>query len=1082
MKTLYKYVAKEFVFPFFAGLVVFIIFVSVEVLYQLSDIIVQNHVSILNLFVLLYYYIPQFVGMGVPVGVLLSIFWVLSNFYTRREMMAFQVHGINLKRIVIPFLILSVILSFLTYLISNYVVPSFTEEASNYLQRSVYKSSFPNIQTNTFFRAGDNYFYVSNFNPKTEQFGAVMITHLSGNEVTVTYARSAYFKDEKWYLIDGRIYTLKDDLLTFDMSFDTMKLDINQDIVQFLRSQKNAQEMSISELIDRIKLFNKLGLDAKPFIVELYSRYANALGALIIAFFGVPFSLFFGIKSKAWSAIITFVLVVLYQGSGAWLSAMGKSGLINPMLSAWLPDMIFGILGLIFFLLLDSKLIFKLKETLTRILPLAVVILFFIIFSSYTFGATLKISAGELHLLSATQVEYTGGVKLESSEYTISASTVEIFFNDQRYATKAIFYGNVIYVQGKNTIYASQMTVILNENTSFLVNLRGSVSIKNAAGTPQNVYFFGSNAYYDTQTGTTTIYDGYITTCTASPPHYEFAASKIYLVPGDHLLAYNIVMYLFGIPVFYFPQYYYSLTGGKQPMEFSINYAGSQGWYTSVKFNFATSKNLNGDVYANAYTNGPSTYGIDLSGTALNVPYTFSYSNTQTAGFITSQLVQFGVSGTLFNLYNLAFNYQDQITGSASSQNSNLSISGNALGGSMTAKLTQTVSGKNQSYTLPYQIQNMNTKIGPVNLTGTLSGNTNFSMPGNIFSTSHSLSGNFSLPVNFMTLNSINGSYSGSFSAGTNQPLSYSTFMDASYAFNALNYNFYGLGLNFSYGAKSGFSISNTSQLADRIALITNSKASYNLFGIGLSALYNYTQVAGQNLSNFDTNSFQNNIGLTANYNFPLIPLNVQGQVTYDFNNPISPWSNITLTTASNFNLFGVKNALNTSSIISPALKPINTQITLNSNYSGISYQGQTLYTYGTNYTSNSPLTLANQITANIGNLGFMTNLQFSSQFSMNIFPNISVNWPVPITLSANIPALNLGVSAQGNLSNWQVQSMTLNFTTGSQCLGLKGTIAFNTQNGFNFSQFTLTVFIVQFPEKYISYDPVTNNFNFSIF
>jgi len=1082
VKTLYKYVAKEFVFPFFAGLIVFIIFVSVEVLYQLSDIIVQNHVSIWNLFVLLYYYIPQFVGMGVPVGVLLSIFWVLSNFYTRREMMAFQVHGINLKRIVIPFLILSAILSFLTYLVSNYVVPSFTEQASTYLQKSVYRSNFPNIQTNTFFRAGDNYFYVSNFNPKTEQFGSVMITHLSGDEVTVTYAQSAYFKDEKWYLINGRIYTLKNDLLTFDMSFDTMKLDINKDIVQFLRSQKSAQEMSSSELIDRIKLFQKLGLDAKPFIVELYSRYANALGALIIAFFGVPFSLFFGIKSKAWSAIITFVLVVLYQGSGAWLSAMGKSGLIDPVLAAWLPDILFGIVGLAFFILLDSKVIFRIKEILVRIMPFAAFLLIFVAFSGHAFGDTVKISAGELNLISATQIEYTGGVKLTSSQYTISASSVDIFFNDQRQAIKAIFSGNVVYIQGKNTIYASQMTVILDQNTSFLIDLRGSVSIKNSAGTPQNVYFFGSNAYYDTTTGTTTIYNGYITTCTASPPHYEFAASKIYLVPGDHLIADNVVMYLLGIPIFYFPQYYYSLAGGKQPMEFSINYAGSQGWYTAVKFNFATSKNLNGDVYANSYTNGPSTYGIDLAGTALNVPYYFSYSNTQSVGLITSQIIQFGLSGTLFNLFNTAFNYQDQISGNTSNANSNLSLSGNVLGGKMAAKLTQTVSGSNQSYTLPYQIQNINTNIGPVNVTGTLSGNSSFSMPGNAFSTSHSLSGNFSWPLKFLTLNSITGSYSAALGVGTNQPLSYSTFMDASYAFNALNYNFYGLGLNFSYGAKSGFSISNSSQFADRLALVTNTKASYNLFGVGLSALYNYTQVAGQNLSVFDTNSFQNNIGLTANYTFPFIPLSAQGQITYDFNNSVSPWSNITLTTSSKFNLFDIKNVLNTSSIISPSLKPINTQITLNSNYGGLSYQGQTLYTYGTNYTSNSPLTLANQITANVGNFGFITNLQFSSQFSMNIFPNISFNWPVPITLSANIPQLNLGISAQGNISNYQVQSMTLNFTTGSQCLGLKGTIAFNTQNGFNFSQFTLTLFIVQFPEKYISYDPVTNNFNFSIF
>jgi len=1084
LKTLYKYVAKEFIFPFFAGLVVFIIFVSIEVLYQLSDIIVQNHVGILNLFVLLYYYIPQFIGMGVPVGVLLAIFWVLSNFSTRREMMAFQVHGINLKRIVIPFLIIAVVLSGLTYLITNYVVPSFTEQASNYLQKSVYRSNFPNIQTNTFFRAGNDYFYVSSFDPKTEQFGSVMITNLSGNELTVTYAQSAYFKDGKWYLQNGRIYTLKNDVLTFDMSFNTMKLNINEDIVQFLRSQKSAQEMSSSELMQRIKLFQRLGLDANSFIVELYSRYANSLGALIIAFFGVPFSLFFGIKSKAWSAIITFVLVVLYQGSGAWLSAMGKSGMIEPVLSAWLPDIIFAIVGLIFFLLLDSKIIFKLKEFLVRILPFAIIILAFGIFSGHAFGAEpLKVSAGELRIISATEVEYTGGVQLSSSQYTISASSVNIFFNDQRYAIKAVFFGNVVYIQGKNTIYASEMTVFLNEHTSLLTNLRGSVSIKNSQGTPQNVYFFGANSIYDTQSGTTTMYNGYITTCTASPPHYELAASKIYLVPNDHLIAYNIVMYILGIPVFYFPQYYYSLAGGKQPMQFSINYAGSQGWYTAAQFNFQPSQNFGGDVYANNYTNGPSTYGIDLAGTALNVPYTFSYSNSQTAGLITSQLVQFGVSGTLFNLYNAAFGYQDQITGNSSSQNSNLSISGNVLGGSMSAKLTQTVSGTNQSYTLPYQIQNLNTKIGPISFTGNLNGNSSFSIPGNAFSTSNSLSGNFSWPLKFLTLNSITGSYSDSFGAGTGQPISYSTFIDATYAFNALNYDFYGLGLNFSYGTMTGFALSSSNaQPADRIALLTNTKLSYNLFGLGLSALYNYTEVIGQNLSTFSNNSFQNTLGLTANYTFPLIPLSAQGQVTYDFNNPTSPLSNITLTTASNFNLLGVKNVLNTSSIISPALKPINTQVTLNSQYGGLSYQGQTLYTYGTNYTSNSPLTLANQITANVGNLGFITNLNLSSQFSMNIFPNPSFVWPVPITLSANVPALNLGISAQGNISNWQVQSMTLNFTTGSQCLGLKGTIAFNTQNGFNFSQFTLTVFIVQFPEKSISYDPVTGNFNFSIF
>jgi hypothetical protein len=717
---------------------------------------------------------------------------------------------------------------------------------------------------------------------------------------------------------------------------------------------------------------------------------------------------------------------------------------------------------------------------------LSIFIPMIIISVGFAFGTeALKISAGELQIVSATEISYSGGILLQSYQYTVSASSVEIFFNAQRHVVKAIFDGNVVYTQGQNVIHASEMVVFFEKDLSLINDLRGSVKIKNAAGVPQNVYFFGQNSIYNTKSGTTTIYSGYITTCTANPPHYEMAASKIELVPGDHLIAYNIVLYLFGIPIFYFPEYYYSLAGGRQPMQFSINYAGAQGWYTTAQFNFSPSANFIGDVYTDSYTNGPTTRGISLAGTALNVPYTFSYSDTYGGGAVTSQILKFGLSGALSKLYNASLNYQDQITGSASSQSASLALSGSALGGTFAAQLNQSVSGANQSYTLPYQLQNMSTKIGSLSITGNLNGNTGFSLPSNTFSTSHSISGNFSLPMKFLTLNSITGSYSGSLSGASNQPLSYSTLMDASYAFSALNYSFAGFKLSTSYGAATGFALSsNYSQLPYRIALMLNPTLSYNLFGLGLSAAYNYTEVTGQNLSLFSNNSLQNNVGLTANYTFPVIPLSAQAQVSYYFNNPSSPWSNIALTTSSKFNTFGINNVFNTSSVILPTLSPVNTQFSLQSNYGGISYYGQTTYNYGYNYNSNSPLVLSNQLTANLGNVSFLSNLQFASNFSFDILPSQTFVWPVPITLSANIPALNLGFSAQGNVgSNFQVQTMTLNFTTtDNDCLGLKGTIVFNTQNGFNFSQFGLTLFLTAFPEKYIYYDPVQNNFNFALF
>lgn len=97
MKVLIKYLLKLSVVPFLIGLGGFIVFVSLEILYQLSDLIVRHRVGIEKLFLMLYYYLPYFVAMGVPVGVLLAIFWTFSRLSEERELMAIQVHGISQK-------------------------------------------------------------------------------------------------------------------------------------------------------------------------------------------------------------------------------------------------------------------------------------------------------------------------------------------------------------------------------------------------------------------------------------------------------------------------------------------------------------------------------------------------------------------------------------------------------------------------------------------------------------------------------------------------------------------------------------------------------------------------------------------------------------------------------------------------------------------------------------------------------------------------------------------------------------------------------------------------------------------------
>ncbi len=1073
MKTLFKYVSKEFILPFFIGLVGFIIFASVELLYQLSDIIVQNHVSFWSLLVLIYYNLPQFVVMGIPVGVLLAIFWEISNFSSRRELMAFQVHGINLKKFVIPFLAIGVVLSLGTYLIQDFVVPNYNQKASDYLANAVWHTGLPHIRTNTLFKAGDSYFYVEKYDPNTEKFNGVLIYKISGKDFTVTYAKNAYLQKGNWFLKDGRIYTLKNGIMTFDMSFNTMKLKITQDIVKFIRSQKTASSMSSRELRNRIKLFKKLGLDPRVYIVELNSRFANSIAPLIIAFLGVPFSLFFGMKSKSWGVIVTFVLVVLYQGSGAWLSAMGKSGMYPAAMSAWTPDILFALLGSAFFLLLDSKFMFKIKEVLVKIMPIFIVI--FIVGVSFKgFSAQFTINASSLQIISSTKVVYSGNVKVVGGGYTIESSTLKILFDAYGHAKWAIFEGNVVFIEGKKKITASKLRVELQGYEALLSDIHGVEKVKNAKGVKKNVYFYGKHSTYDTQTGTSVITPGYITTCDFSPPHYKIEASKIYFVPGDHMVAYNVVMYIFGLPVLYLPEYYYSLAGGEQPMKVTVNHSASKGWYTAVKFNFSPLENFNASVFFSSYQKGPSSQNFSLNAKLKNIPFSLSYTKTEDGGKVSSESLNLSTSGKFLG-YSSAFSYSENIL--SESRNSAFSLSGPFSKGTLAMKLLQSVANGVQNYELPFSVKGFKANFGKIKTGLELDGKGIFALPSKRFSLSTSAQGNFSMPCSFLTLKSIGGNYKGGLSFASNSPLSYSAFVDAGYAFKSFGFDFVGAKLNFSYSAKTGFEKnSNNAELSSRFAGILKTSLSDNIFGLKVSAAHTLVGVTGKNVALFDTHSFENKIDFSLAYDFPIIPLNANAKFSYDFNNFSNPWSNIALTTSSQFNLLGVSNILKTTTVLYHTLKPVNTKYVWTSKWRGISYNANTLYDYSSKKFSD----ISNKLTASLGTFLFLSNFKISSNFVLSS-ENFSLS-NLNFKASGNIPAFGMGVSSNGAFSSGKFQSLNLNFSKSLRCLGLKGSISISPSENFKISSMSLTLYITAFPEKYISVDPIKGSFGFSFF
>jgi len=579
LKILTKYLLKLSAVPFLIGLGGFIIFVSIEILYQLSDLIVRHRVGIGKLFLLLYYYLPYFVAMGVPVGVLLSIFWTFSKLSEDRELMAIQVHGISQKNLIVPFLFLSVLLSVIVFFLNDQVVPVYQSRAEEAMSKYVLKKPEVFVVENVISKIGeDQYFYVEKYDEKANILWNVVIFKYGSEEKIVT-AKRVQKREERWYLFDGRYYTVdKDGFLKLDVHFSEMELDITEDIENLLRVGKTPREMTGKELKEKIEFFRKVGIKPSPWIVELQSRYANSLTPIVIVLVGVPLSLLFQLRSKSWGVIFTFVLVVLYQGSGAWLSAMGKENLLDPGFAPWIPNIVFSVMGGLLFVLLDTAVAYRIREFLTRIFLLLIFIL-----GTSLFSSQVNIVSDQMERLTDKML-FLGNVEITYKDATIQASKTVVHLNKEDRVEYLEAIGEVVY-RKKDTILESDRLIFYPEGErNLLFHVRGSTIVE-IEGEKKKIYLSGEEI--TVEGSKTTVDFGYITTCSEIPPHYKLKATYMEIRENDYLLAKNVVFYLLEIPIFYQPVFFTSLSDKPQPFSVEIGYRQNPYLKTSYNVSYA---------------------------------------------------------------------------------------------------------------------------------------------------------------------------------------------------------------------------------------------------------------------------------------------------------------------------------------------------------------------------------------------------------------------------------------------------------------------------------------------------------------
>lgn len=350
--VLHRYVIREYLKVFFLALSGLIFIYLVVLFFQKMDTFMKQQAPFLLMFEYLFYKIPEVVFQWtLPYTVLLSTLLTLGALSRHSEITAMKAGGISLYRITIPLFVIALLISFLSFLGNEYVMPVANKEAEYLLTVKVRKKELSGFFKNyKIWYHGDRGIYNIQLLDEKEKKLKGFILYQFDEQFRCTRridAREAIWSDGKWKLLQGAIREFGSGGSIQTTPFRETWVNLPETWESFLQIEYKSRELSYSELRNYIQKIQMSGYDATRYLADLYAKLSYPFLNLIMMLIGIPFALKTGRSGGVALGVGISVIVGFIYGVTFYIFLhFGKSGVLPPSLAAWTPTLLFGLAGI----------------------------------------------------------------------------------------------------------------------------------------------------------------------------------------------------------------------------------------------------------------------------------------------------------------------------------------------------------------------------------------------------------------------------------------------------------------------------------------------------------------------------------------------------------------------------------------------------------------------------------------------------------------------------------------------------------------------------------------------------------------
>jgi lipopolysaccharide export system permease protein len=362
-KIINRYILKEVAIPFVMILFVLTFVLLMGRILQLMDLMVNKGIGFIDMAIFIILLMPSFLMFTIPISLLVAIMIGLGRLSGDNEITIMKASGISMYQLSRPVAAASVIAFIMTAVITLFLVPQGNYATKQHLYNVSKKQASIGIREKIFIDDFDGLLIYAETIPMDGAFmeGVLISDTRLTQEPTTIIARKAYLiSDPKALTVtmrleNGSTHTVDAGLNNY-RKMDFSNYDVNLDIRAALfdekkLKEKSSGEMTVFELREKLRESELEKLRQREVAIELNKKLSIPMSCLIFGILGVPLGIRAHRSVKSRGISLGAIIVALYYMLQLGGEALVQTGKVSPPLGAWVPNLIFGLAGVILFVM-----------------------------------------------------------------------------------------------------------------------------------------------------------------------------------------------------------------------------------------------------------------------------------------------------------------------------------------------------------------------------------------------------------------------------------------------------------------------------------------------------------------------------------------------------------------------------------------------------------------------------------------------------------------------------------------------------------------------------------------------------------